>query len=76
MHSFSFFDAEAYYKDTILRAFNKKSFKGHKIIVQEAGGTPYPGKKTKEKDKKHKKKKAKKTKVKIIKRVLAAEGFI
>jgi ATP-dependent RNA helicase DeaD len=59
MHSFSFFDAEAYYKDTILKAFNKKSFKGHKIIVQEAEGTPYPGKKTKEKDKKQKKKKEK-----------------
>jgi len=77
MHSFSFFDAEAYYKDTILRAFNKKSFKGHKIILQEAGGTPYPGKKTKEKDKKkQKKQKAKKTGVKISKRVSAARGFI
>jgi hypothetical protein len=64
MHSFSFFDAEAYYKDTILKAFNKKSFKGHKIFVQEAEGSPYPGKKTKEKDRRHKKKKAKKQKSK------------
>ena len=64
MHSFSFFDAEAYYKDTILKAFNKKSFKGHKIFVQEAEGTPYPGKKPKKKDKKQKKKKAKKQKKK------------
>jgi ATP-dependent RNA helicase DeaD len=60
MHSFSFFDADAYYKDTILKAFNKKSFKGHKIFVQEAEGTPYPAKKTRVKDKKEKKKKRKK----------------
>ncbi len=65
MHSFSFFDAEAYYKDTILKAFNKKSFKGQKIIVQEAGENPYPaGKKPKEKKIKEKKIKEKKPKKK------------
>jgi len=70
MHSFSFFDAEAYYKDTILKAFNKKSFKGHKIIVQEAEPSAYanqtprrgePIKKTSRRGEPIKKKKKKKT---------------
>jgi ATP-dependent RNA helicase DeaD len=57
MHSFSFFEADANYKDDILKAFNRKKFKGHKIIAEEA--EPFNGKKSKEKD--HKKKKRKKT---------------
>ena len=55
MHSFSFFEADANYKYDILRAFNRKKFKGHKIIAEEA--EPYNGKKSKEKDYKKKKRK-------------------
>lgn len=52
MHSFSFFEADANYKDEILESFNKKSFKGQKIIAGEAEPYNGPGKKTKEKDSK------------------------
>jgi ATP-dependent RNA helicase DeaD len=55
MHSFSFFEADANYKDNILKDFNQKKFKGHKIIADEA--EPYNGKKSKEKDYKMKKRK-------------------
>ena len=55
MHSFSFFEADANYKDDILRAFNQKKFKGHKIIAEEA--EPHNGRGKKEKDYKMKKKK-------------------
>jgi len=55
MHSFSFFEVDANYKDNILKAFNRKKFKGHKIVVAEA--EPYSGKKQKEKEKKKKRKK-------------------
>lgn len=54
MHSFSFFEADSNYKDEILESFNKKSFKGQKVIAGEAEPYNGPGKKTKEKD--HKKK--------------------
>ncbi len=50
MNSFSFFEADANYKDEILKSFNKKSFKGQKIIAGEAEPYDGPGKKTKEKD--------------------------
>lgn len=36
MHSFAFFEADAEFKDTILNSFNKKKFKGQKIVVEEA----------------------------------------
>ena len=36
MHSFSFFEADADYKDNILKTFNQKKFKGQKIIAEEA----------------------------------------
>jgi ATP-dependent RNA helicase DeaD len=55
MHSFSFFEADANYKDNILKAFNQKKFMGQKIIAEEAD--PYNGKKNKEKDYKKKKRK-------------------
>jgi ATP-dependent RNA helicase DeaD len=55
MHSFSFFEADADYKDNILKAFNQKRFKGLKIFAEEA--EPYDGKKTKEKDYSGKRKK-------------------
>jgi ATP-dependent RNA helicase DeaD len=35
-HSFTFFEADAEFKDTILRSFNKKKFKGQKMVVEEA----------------------------------------
>ena len=60
MHSFSFFDAEAYYKDTILKAFTTKKFKNQKIVVEEAEPSAYANQKPKEKDKKKKKKKKEK----------------
>ncbi|MCX6580096.1 MAG: DEAD/DEAH box helicase [Candidatus Aminicenantes bacterium] len=50
MNSFSFFEADANYKDEILEAFNKKSFKGQKIVTGEAEPHNGPGKKNKEKD--------------------------
>ncbi|MDQ1352532.1 MAG: ATP-dependent helicase DeaD [Acidobacteriota bacterium] len=50
MNSFSFFEADANYKDEILESFNKKSFKGQKIITGEAEPYNGPGKKNKEKD--------------------------
>jgi ATP-dependent RNA helicase DeaD len=55
MHSFSFFEADANYKDDILKAFNQKKFKGYKIIAEEA--EPYNGRGKKEKDYKKKKRK-------------------
>ncbi|MCP5050198.1 MAG: DEAD/DEAH box helicase [bacterium] len=55
MHSFSFFEADANYKDDILKAFNKKTFNGRKMISEEA--EPFSGKNVKEKDGKKKKKK-------------------
>lgn len=55
MHSFSFFEAEETYKDTIIKSFNKKQFKGRKIFVEESG--PGTGKNVKSKDAKKKKKK-------------------
>jgi hypothetical protein len=50
MNSFYFFEAEANYKDEILESFNKKSFKGQKIVTGEAEPHNGPGKKNKEKD--------------------------
>jgi len=55
MHSFSFFEADASYKDNILKAFNQKKFKGYPIIAEEA--EPYNGKKNKDQDYKKKKRK-------------------
>ncbi len=55
MHSFSFFEAEAEYKDTILKAFNRMMFKDRKIVAQEA--EPYDNRRGKEQDTKKKKKK-------------------
>ena len=55
MHSFSFFEADANYKDNILKAFNQKKFKGYKIIAEEA--EPYNGGEKKDKDYKKKKRK-------------------
>ncbi|HLP58157.1 MAG TPA: DEAD/DEAH box helicase, partial [Candidatus Deferrimicrobium sp.] len=52
MNSFSFFEADANYKDEILKSFNKKLFKGQKIIAAEAEPYGGPGKKFKEKDSK------------------------
>jgi ATP-dependent RNA helicase DeaD len=54
MHSFSFFEADENYKDNILKAFNRKRFKGREIIVQEA--EPFGGPKTPERDSWKKKK--------------------
>lgn len=54
MHSFSFFEADAHYKDNILTVLNKKKFKGHTIIVQEA--EPYTNPKNKQKKQKRKNK--------------------
>jgi len=51
MHSFSFFEAEARYKDEILRSFNKKSFKGQQIITEESA----PDRSPKGKDRDYKK---------------------
>ena len=48
MNSFSFFEADANYKDEILQSFNKKLFKGQKIIAAEAEPYNGPGKKNKE----------------------------
>lgn len=64
-HSFSFFEAEAYYKDTILKGFTTKKFKNQKVIVEEAEPSAYADKipqrgesikkqKKKKKAKKHK----------------------
>lgn len=50
MNSFSFFEADNNYKDEILKSFNKKLFKGQKIIAAEAEPYGGPGKKIKEKD--------------------------
>jgi ATP-dependent RNA helicase DeaD len=36
MQSFSFFEADDDYKDLILKSFNKKKFKGQKIVVEVA----------------------------------------
>jgi len=36
MHSFSFFEADSSFKDTILTAFAKKKFKGRTVVVEEA----------------------------------------
>jgi len=36
MHSFSFFEADAQYKELIVKSFSKKKFKGRDIITQEA----------------------------------------
>lgn len=55
MHSFSFFEAEASYKDTILKAFSTKKFKNQRIAVDEAEPSQHaqhPSKKPWEKEKK------------------------
>ncbi len=52
MHSFSFFEVDANYKDNILKVLNRKKFKGHQIVVDEA--EPYNGKKHKQKEKRKK----------------------
>lgn len=54
MHSFSFFEADAHYKDNILKALNMKKLKGHTIIVQEA--EPYSNPKSKKMKQKRKNK--------------------
>jgi ATP-dependent RNA helicase DeaD len=54
MHSFSFFEADVDYKDEILNSFNKKLFKGQKIIAAEAEPFNGPAKKFKENDSKKK----------------------
>jgi ATP-dependent RNA helicase DeaD len=52
MHSFSFFEAEAHYKDTILKAFSTKKYKSQNIVVDEAEPSQHPPKKSREKEKK------------------------
>jgi ATP-dependent RNA helicase DeaD len=55
MHSFSFFEADENYKDTILKALNKKKIKGHQVIVEEA--EPYDERSARDREPKKKKKK-------------------
>jgi ATP-dependent RNA helicase DeaD len=52
MHSFSFFEAEAHYKDTILKAFSTKKYKSQNIVVDEAETSQHSPKKTREQEKK------------------------
>jgi len=59
MNSFSFFEADADYKDDILQSFNKKKFKGQKIACDEAVPSGTDGKKTWNKDFSKKPKKVK-----------------
>lgn len=44
MHSFSFFEADSYYKDDILKSFNKRKVKGRSIVVEEAEASGAPSK--------------------------------
>jgi ATP-dependent RNA helicase DeaD len=58
MHSFSFFEADANYKDEILKSFNSRSFNGRKMTSEEA--EPHIGKGLKDKKGKDSKKRKKK----------------
>lgn len=60
MNSFSFFEADSEYKDTILKSFNRKRFKGQPIIAQEA--EVFEDRKFKDKSPKNNKPKQKKFK--------------
>jgi ATP-dependent RNA helicase DeaD len=62
-HSFSFFEADANYKDNILKAFNQKTFKGRQIKTEEAEPEPYNEKKSSEKPRKKKNKEKNKEKM-------------
>jgi hypothetical protein len=49
MHSFSFFEADTSFKDTILTAFFKRKFKGRTIVVEEAASQDSFGNKDQDK---------------------------
>ncbi|MGE5342236.1 MAG: DEAD/DEAH box helicase [Candidatus Omnitrophota bacterium] len=61
MHSFSFFEAESNHKDAIISGFEKKKFKGRRVVVQEADQSPSSSPRSKEKEYKERGKKDRKS---------------